>query len=158
VTHYFQKKVSQVILGIAVVILLISAVAFFWRGNEIELHRRALRHARMQEWPDSPVWSPLQKLMGSMRKRIPPEALPGEMSYHTAKLVELGYLRVVDLTIPTPEAHHAFSSVALTNKWQCDLWSFTGHTGTVRLTAFAGDIPAWLNLAEISSRSALTNR
>jgi hypothetical protein len=157
VTHYFKKKAARATAGIAVVILFTSAVAFFWKGNEVELHRRALQHALMQQAPDSPRWSRVQKIARSMRKPIPLEKLPDEMSRHRAKLLELGYFRLVELTIPTPEAFHAFNAGGFTNKWQCDLWSFSGYTGTVHLTAFTGDIPAWLQLAETSSQSAVTN-
>jgi hypothetical protein len=151
----FSKKRASAVAAAVLTLLFVFAFAVHDASRPVEVHRRGLQNALMQYQPNASKWTLPQKIKRSFRKQIPHDRLSAEIDQHRAKLIELGYFRVVEIKIPTSNAFESFRAAALTNNWQCDLWSFTGYTGTVRLTAFVGDIPAWLKLAGDSSRTTV---
>lgn len=153
--RYTSKRVFQMTGLVGSCILLVGAYIYHESLSEIQVSRRKLRSALIQLTPNATNWSRSQKIVRALSKQIPPERLQDEIERHRTNLVRLGYFEVVEIPIPNVDAYRKFQRGAFMNKWECDLWSFSGYTGTVRLTAFTGDVPAWVQLGEDSSKGAV---
>ena len=124
------------------------------RESEVDAHRRALHRFQVEQslWgqlpPEAPNWLRIERWIANLRQRRKSEEVQRDQEFHQSNLVRLGYFQVVDLSVPTNE-FRAFSAAAMSNRWACNLWSFSSSTSdVVHLTAFGGDIPRWKRLAE----------